>query len=616
MKAETTTPRELFEGRVHYIIPPYQRPYVWNAEDQWEPLWEDVARLAEAELSFDGTGRAPNHFLGAVVYESQPTIAGDVSRHLVIDGQQRTTTLQILLDAVHQVLVERGHEDIAEDLEDLILNKGSKYKGKAERFKLWPSRNDRDAFAHAMDPQSEDELEHRIVSAHAFFRQETATWLAGTEDVDGVAPPGSEEARAGALSSTLQLRLLLVTINLTDSEESQLIFETLNDRGTPLLRADLVKNWIFQTGHRVGAEVEEWPETFWADFDDDWWRQEISQGRALRSRIDIFLQYWLTMRTRDEVRTENVFRVFTQHAAPLMQSATEAEHFLGALRKDADTYRSFAQLDVSTPEGSFYGRVIETMELAATTPLLLWMISANHRVPEQQVRIGLGALESWVIRRTLLSVTMRDVNRMMVAILKILDQTPVDEAGQAVRDFLTQQTANSRYWPTDVEMVEQLPKVRLYGNVRQNRLKEVLSAVEQHLRTKQHEDVSLPTKLQIEHVMPRAWRHHWDEDPKLTPEDAAARDRHVDTIGNLTLISQPLNGTLSNRPWTDAESSDLSAGGHAGLGKRSLLAKYSLLVLSKELVDEHGTAWTDDDISARSASIAERICAVWPRETP
>src|SRR5690606_24332139 len=154
-------------------------------------------------------------------------------------------------------------------------------------------------------------------------------------------------------------------------------------------------------------------------------------------------------------------------------------------------------------------------------------------------------------------------------------------AGEAVRDFLAQQTANSRYWPSDAEMLEELPKVRLYGNVRQNRIKEVLSAGEKHMRTKQHEDVSLPTKLVIEHVMPRAWRHHWDEEPKLAPDAAAARDRHVDTIGTLALISQPLNGTLSNRPWTNAESSDLSHGGEAGLGKQSLLAKYSLLVLSK-----------------------------------
>ncbi|RHW42906.1 DUF262 domain-containing protein, partial [Dermacoccus abyssi] len=106
MHANSLTPRELFESKTHFEIPPYQRPYVWNEENQWAPLWSDIERVAcelleeKSEQRSDGGAR---HFLGAVVYESGSAVTGDVTRHTVIDGQQRMTTLQILIRAVGQV---------------------------------------------------------------------------------------------------------------------------------------------------------------------------------------------------------------------------------------------------------------------------------------------------------------------------------------------------------------------------------------------------------------------------------------------------------------------------------------------------------------------------------
>lgn len=139
MDANPRSPRELFEGKEHFEIPAFQRPYVWNEEDQWAPLWDDVVRVAESYISAKESGAEPTlpqHFLGAVVFETRPPIAGDVTRHEVIDGQQRMTTLQLLLDAVHEVIENQGHELHAEALEDLILNKSKAFAGKRERFKL------------------------------------------------------------------------------------------------------------------------------------------------------------------------------------------------------------------------------------------------------------------------------------------------------------------------------------------------------------------------------------------------------------------------------------------------------------------------------------------------
>jgi hypothetical protein len=614
MESHPRSPRDLFEGRRHYEIPAFQRPYVWDEESQWAPLWDDVVRVAESYLADGDKPPIPNHFLGAVVYESKKASSGDVTRHDVIDGQQRMTTLQLLLDAAHEVVTELGHENEAEKLEELILNKAAAFKGRIERFKLWPSQADRDAFAHAMDPEERAVGEHRVIEAHDFFRREAARWLRGAPDEEGIVPPGTEELRAEELCATLEHRLVVVAIDLSGHEDSQLIFETLNDRGTPLLKADLIKNWVFRKGERIGADVDKWSRTHWADFDTVWWRDEISQGRQSRSRVDIFLQYWLTMRLQEEVKAELVFRVFADYAEPRLTTPDGAEALLTELRKDADTYRGLSELDEATPEGRFRSRVIETMELAATTPVFLWLLSENHSVPRDQLRIALDAIESWVIRRTLLRKTAKDVNRFMVATLKALGGIEAHEAGSAIKNFLSEQTAETRYWPSDQEMLTTLPDVKLYGNIRQWRLRVVLGAVERQLRdqSRLHEAVELPTGLEIEHVMPQGWRTHWDSAPKLTPEEAALRDRLVNTIGNLTLVTKSLNGSLSNRPWSDSEATGLTDGGEPGKGKRTLLDAFSLLVLNKEIVQGHTDIWTEADIKERSSSLTKAITAVWP----
>ncbi|MGW4929689.1 DUF262 domain-containing protein [Agromyces sp. NPDC004153] len=618
MEAHPRSPRALFEGKEHYEIPAFQRPYVWNEEDQWAPLWGDVVRVAESYIKAkesDSEPSIPHHFLGAVVYESRPPVAGDVTRHDVIDGQQRMTTLQLLIDAVQEEVSAHGHDIMAEALEDLILNRSAAFRGKRERFKLWPSQADREAFEHAMDPRQDWQSgEHRIREAHAFFRREAAAWLQGRPDDDGVLPPGSEALRVEALSSTLQDRLVLIAIDLTGHDDSQLIFETLNDRGTPLLKADLIKNWIFRKGSLLGADVERWAETYWQDFDTVWWREEIRQGRLTRSRVDIFLQYWLTMRLQVELKAEDVFRGFATFADKRMTNAAAADDLLRTLKSDADTYRSFAQLDDTTPEGLFYSRVIETMELAATTPVFLWFLSRNHNVPADQRQRGIEALESWAIRRTLLRLTTKDVNKFMVAVLRVLSESDASAAGEALFAFLSAQTAETRYWPTNSDMVTTLPGSRIYGNIRQWRLRVILGAVEDQLRAQStmHETLSVPKGLEIEHIMPQGWRTHWDSEPKLLPEEAARRDLLVNTLGNLTLVTKSLNGSLSNRPWTDSAAVGLAEGGEAGRGKRSLLDKFSLLVLNKSLLDGHDDSWTETDIQDRSLSLIKSISQIWP----
>ena len=296
-----------------------------------------------------------------------------------------------------------------------MVNGADRFRGTPKRFKLWPSRIDREAFEQAMDddtavpPDLEDD---RIVCAHRFFITEMSKWAMSDQD-DAI--DSAPREKLSALAEVLQQHLWIVAIRLSASDEDQLIFETLNDRGTPLLAADLIKNYVFQRCDEIGIDVDSWGEQYWGDFDADWWREEIAQGRLFRSRIDIFLQYWLTMRVKDEIPADRVFAKFQEHAKMFLRDKSSAEEFLSRLRSDADTYRDFAEFDPNSAQGRFYVQVVEALELGAFIPLFLWIITSANSVSPEQADRALAAVESWAVRRTLLRRTMKDVNRMVVA---------------------------------------------------------------------------------------------------------------------------------------------------------------------------------------------------------
>ena len=612
MDADALTPADLFDGKVTYEIPPFQRPYVWTEEDQWQPLWDDIERLADARFEPIAGQPLPTHFLGAVVLKELGAPAGDPSRHSVIDGQQRLTTLQLVLDATETVVADHGYEDDSESLQELVINGAKRFAGTSKRFKLWPSRVDRDIFRRVMDdevPLTTTENDFRIAQAHLFFADAIREWAQVTGD------PDKSANRLTALVEVLQQQLKIVRIQLDVEDDDQLIFETLNDRGTPLLAADLIKNFVFQRCEAIGADVDRWGEKYWLEFDGDWWREEIAQGRQFRSRIDLFLQYWLTMRTRSEVQTDSVFARFRKFSDERLSTVESAEEFLRELRADADTYRDLTALDKDTPAGSFYWRVVEELELGAFIPLLLWMISQNHNPLPDQVNRALAAFESWAVRRTMLRMTMKGVNKFVVSVLQQLDEFALAEFGDRIVGYLRDQEADARIWPSDDRMREEIPSIKVYGNIKQSRLRAILAAVELHLRDDpRSEAVDLPAKLEIEHVMPKGWRTYWGGGIAHEVEASARRDVLVNTIGNLTLATQRLNVALSNRPWTDSEAEIVAPTGRdAGVGKRSLLNRYSLLILNKRIVEAHPYEWTETDIERRSAAIAEMLVAIWPR---
>jgi uncharacterized protein with ParB-like and HNH nuclease domain len=150
MKADTLNLTKVFYRPVKYQIPLFQRPYVWTQEFQWEPLWEDVRALVDRQLDAADTNDDIPHFLGAIVLEQIPGQTGFLESRSVIDGQQRLTTLQLLIAAARSVALEHGAEHAAELLAGLIYNDPKLYTSESDRFKVRPTEYDRAAFDAAM----------------------------------------------------------------------------------------------------------------------------------------------------------------------------------------------------------------------------------------------------------------------------------------------------------------------------------------------------------------------------------------------------------------------------------------------------------------------------------
>ncbi|RSM36777.1 DUF262 domain-containing protein, partial [Actinoplanes sp. ATCC 53533] len=334
MQAFTRSPAEIFGYDIRYVIPLFQRPYVWDKELQWAPLWADVRTVVEniltAPVGYLGPQVSP-HFLGAIVLDQPLVPTGYIAVRNVIDGQQRLTTLQLLLDAAQWVAQQYGSPRDAQALRALVQNNPEIAQLRWEIFKVWPTDRDQAAFEAAMDDDQEVPPEltaSRIAQAHAFFVREIEAWATAP---DG---PADSVARIRTLAQTLRDHLKLVVIDLDPGDNAQVIFETLNHRGAPLLAADLIKNFVFQLAGAHGADVVALYRTHWQELDGDYWRARVARGRQYVPRVDIFVNHWMVARFRKEIQADRIFTAFRDE---VLAGKLEIEPLLADLAAGAKT---------------------------------------------------------------------------------------------------------------------------------------------------------------------------------------------------------------------------------------------------------------------------------------
>jgi len=611
----------VFDAKQRLEVPLFQRQYVWSEEQQWLPLWEDIERkFAE---SLDGRKDAPNHFLGAMVLDQKQSPTGHVVVRQVIDGQQRLTTLQIFLSAYRDFCKAHACDALAAECEKFLLNTGMMANADVDKFKVWPTQLDRLQFSDVVSAGSRDELlkrhplrrkpyarkpepRPRMVEAYLFFYRCLSSFFLGDE---GELPLGSAhpiETRVDECFQTLRNGLMVVVIDLQKDDDPQVIFETLNARGEPLLPADLLRNYIFFRAGREHLDVEAVYKRYWSGFDDEFWREEVKQGLLNRPRSDLFMQHFLASRQGQDIPIKHLYveyRHWVETAHPFENVTVE----LATLARQGAHFRSI----VSPGTGdtvSELSKFLDAFDIRTAYPLLLALMDTN--IEEAELHLISGILESYLLRRAVCNLGTKNYNRIFLSLTRNLRKN--GEKSCQLKEVLLSQSGDSGLWPDDAAFRESWLHKPLYGPLSSPKLVHLFGRLNQTYMSTKSENLAFSQQPTVEHIMPLGWIANWPlpdgskgldfmelySASEADPRAVATRSREtaVQTLGNLTILSSGLNSAQSNLSWEK---------------KRPELMKHSLLPLNQSLLKLD--SWNELTIQKRAIELFERARQLWPR---
>ena len=585
MEARIVDLKTLFETEVSYRIPQFQRPYAWRRKKQWEPLWDDVKKSCERLLNWEGDGEPPPHFMGAIVLQPRSHATGEVVKSLVVDGQQRLTTLQLLMRATQEGFQGVNETVRAERLAKLTLNSRNYWADDPDNeTKIRQSnQNDQKAFQEAIRDSGDDHGPLRAIGeAYRYFKEEVSKWVNER--------PAERAERANALEETLTKHFQIAAIDLDEREKPHFIFGVLNTRAETLTQSDLVKNTVLYEADVVDDAQS--ARTLWGMFDsNEWWRQETRVGRLTRIHLDRFLNYWMIMRARKDITAERVSGEFTSHVEsvkPLYDIHAIAQDIrsAGVVYEDVENARVVGS--------ETFLRRMKIMELGVVMPPLLWLYT--NEVPKESRQRSEKALESYVVRRMLCGLHSQGLNRLFVELLTDLEDGESESTDQTIIRFLGRQQVDNRVWPKDNMLTASLVGTPLKGTV--SRQVMVLEAIEMHMRSDKTEDLG-QSALTREHIMPQSWERNWPLPANDLDQQEAGeyRKQAVSELGNLTLTTHKLNSSLSNGPW---------------LEKCDALEQHTALRLNWELLNGAPAVWDESAIHERSEQLAKLIVEIWP----
>lgn len=613
---------DIFQKERRYLVPLYQRAYVWTRESQWEPLWLDIEHQALGALhAMRNETPLPNHFLGAVVISGRKTVGLAHPISEVIDGQQRLTTFQLFLSALRDELRARGDEEGVRSLERLTGNPENS-RDPDGRHKVWPTNSDRKDYVAVTSAGSFERVDAlrsqdasgnpvrpRMAEAYLFFAESIRRFL-DAEEMPEVLQHTTVEERSEALQLALRDQLLCVVIELEDGDDPQIIFETLNARGQPLLPSDLIRNLIFLEASRRKEDTDELYQRYWSPFDTErtvadkngeerFWHQDVRQGRLNRARIDLFMYHCITMQAEREIGIGQLYSEFRSWSS---RNVGDVAALLEEISQAREVFRRLLDAEGDDPT-IMLARRAQALDTGTIYPLLLFLLGlpADELAREERDAIARD-IESWLVRRFVCGLTNKNYNRFFVTLLKEVKSAQREGRSphEVVRAELLRPSGPAGRWPNDEEFLRGWLSNPVYFKTRSDRSRMLLVAIERHIRTSKSEAVPIPDGLTVEHLLPQAW------DPQLHPfgdgsymreqeTEEQARQRLVDTIGNLTLLTSPLNSSVSNGPIAE---------------KLKAIGEHSLLRLNRAIRVE-GNRFTEHEILGRGRELFEHATVIW-----
>jgi uncharacterized protein with ParB-like and HNH nuclease domain/predicted transport protein len=562
MKAAENHLLSFLDGRKQFVIPIYQRTYSWTHEE-CEQLWNDIVRAAADDEIKD-------HFIGSIVYVQQGILViARTPQFLVIDGQQRLTTLSLLLTALARAAHPSGESSDAaeatrsvtdeEIYETYLVNKHGRDE---ERYKLLLTRADKETLITLVDGRElPDRHSQRIVDNYRYFEDQIQRSGLGID----------------ALYAGLQ-KLVIVDISLDRSHDNpQLIFESLNSTGLELSQADLIRNYVL-----MGLDVDEQAHLYNAY----WYPMEkrLLTKTEMVPLFDRFMRDYLTVKSKSGT-IPNIRDVYTSFKAYRRgQPAATMADIAADLYRYARYFIRLAFADSGDREIDAALADINTLKVDVAYPLLLDLYDdyEEGRLTRADFLAMLRLVESYVFRRAICGIPTNSLNNTF-AHFRL----------QSVRADLFSKDSYRRF-PSDAEFKAAFVVKDVYNFRSRNYL----------LRKLENADRREPITVEeytIEHVMPQnenlsvAWR------AELGPGWQEVHAKYLHTIGNLTLTGY--NSELSDRPFSEKRHI------RGGFDESPLRLNQSIARL------EH---WNAEQIERRAQLLADKAALIWaaPRDDP
>lgn len=567
MKAVEARLLDFLKKSPQFVIPIYQRTYSWT-EKECRQLWDDIVRCG-------GSDRIAVHFVGSIVYvESGISLVTHQSPLLVIDGQQRLTTVSLLLAALAKAVGE------SEPLDGFSQRKIKNYfllnpeESGDRHFKLLLSQTDKASLIAAVDEREMPQQASVRIRANS---ESFERWIA-----DG-------KVDLATLCKGLA-KLVIVDIALTREQDNpQLIFESMNSTGKELSQADLIRNFIL-----MGLE----PELQTKLYEQYWRPMELDFGQeAYGTHFDGFMRHYLTVKTGEIPNINAVYDAFKGHARASRASATdEKSHIESLVREIRDYARHFCAMALGNepdPDLRLAFHDLRELKVEVAYPFLLELYHDYKAgtLTKNDLHSSVRLIEAYVFRRAICAIPTNSMNKTFATFTRALKKDRYLESIQA--HFLV--LPSYRRFPTDEEFQRDLRTRDLY-NFRSRSY--WLRRLENHGRRERAQ----VEEFTIEHILPQnenlspQWRAALGEDWQRVQQT------WLHTLGNLTLTAY--NPEYSDRPFIDKR--DMPDAPEKGLKQSPLMLNVGLGALE---------TWNEDAIKARAAKLAERAVSVWSAPT-
>lgn len=552
MKVSKTRLYQLLDGAKQFSVPVYQRPYTWN-EEQCEQIWRDAVGAAE--------GRSDRgHFIGSIVcIDSGANSPSGVQEYQVVDGQQRLTTISLMLLAIADADPKSGIADADRSkIRNRYLVNPDEEGGK--RHKLVLTERDKDAMFALVGGKARPRTHSAVLGNYDFFA-------------------GKISGGADDLSAVLQgaLNLSIVDISLDRSEDDpQLIFESLNSTGRRLRDSDHIRNHILM--NLESGEQEEIYRDHWRPMES-----KFDKGEDL-PEFDDFIKDYLVFKRGSDIRKADVYPEFKE----LVRGAASNRALAEEMHHSADLYVRLVH--AAEPDGALRQKTLDVKVLGRTAYPFLLEVYHDYdegRITKEDAIGAFSLVESYVVRRAACAMPSNGYNKMFA---KLAGQIDKGNYLESLKIAFVRQPEKRRF-PSDSEFAKALRFNDIY-NMR-TLPKYVLDRLENHGH-KERVDVS---DAKIEHVMPQRLGEEWKRD--LGADWERVHYEYLHTLGNLTLTGY--NPELGNRPF--AEKRDM-AGGYAE----------SPLRLNGDLASAE--KWGEDQMRSRAERLVQRACEIWKHPAP